>query len=35
MKLLAKRNHPHYLINRKIPRRFFKNSKRRKVSNSI
>ena len=35
MKMLAKRNHPRYLINRKTPRRLFRNSKRKKVSNKI
>jgi hypothetical protein len=35
MKMLAKRNHPRYLINRKTPCRLFKKVKRRKVSNRI
>lgn len=35
MKMLAKRNHPRYLINRKTPRKLFRNSKRKKVSNKI
>lgn len=35
MKMLAKRGFPRYLINRKTPRRLFRNSKRRKVSNRI
>ena len=35
MKMLAKRNHPRYLINRKTPRKLFRNSKRNKVSNKI
>ncbi|ULB35719.1 DUF4133 domain-containing protein [Proteiniphilum propionicum] len=30
MKILAKRNHPRYLINRKIPRRLFKRSQKKK-----